>query len=384
MKKVFIILCVLTFQSKAIAYPVVGPIADWASINLDIIKRAIKIGKEAEIKILEAQVADFKTMAGIYSDEQQLAVESASEDVRASKDAANEMAARMKLSPERCIAAGGHGSTAADAESKIAADIALSSRRVFYNRNAGSRNAPTLHTVSTTIKKYCDNTSAVCLAMGVTHPKTHVTRPGLDLSNADQRASSLSSDDNTQTADEHDAALDFTNRVMGGGAPQALSPSQAATPDGIAYEMKRGDYQAQTDIARSVFIEKIERQRGNTNNYSFLKSLNSGTEVVAKSLEIGGQPFHGNKISSEELARVMATMRADSPSWGAGLGEFTNTHPLYQEMAFELATQLKMQYQQYMFLRQKNVMQAQSLLSRLDSTYLPELKKMRAVAAANR
>jgi hypothetical protein len=294
-----------------------------------------------------------------------------------------EVADKLTPTQEMCASAGGHGATSADAEAKKLAAITLADRQKYANGSRGmSATAQAARVVNKAVANYCDVTSPLCQAVGINKPKP-AQRPGNDLSAADQRASSLSADDNTHTADEHDAALAYVNRITGGAnIPQALSATQTNTPEGLAYEAQRRTYQAKTDIARSVFFEKIESQRGNVNNYSFLKSLNSATEVVTNSIDAGGQSYHGGKTSSEELARVMATMRADSPAWYKEIRGMNNNHLVYREMALSLAYKLKLQYQQYTFLRKKNIMDAQAVLDSQDSQ-LTSLRQSRAIAVAN-
>lgn len=365
--------------------PIIPPgsiINDWQGAALDSTKRALSMAWQNMKDQWDKQVADAAAMADIRSEEQISNAKQTAINTRDSLNAQYKVIEDAKASSERCASSAGHGEAAAEAEVKK--NVTLAHKNIHQFAGGGANKVQLMSQVANlNLDKYCDPTSALCRQAGKVTPKP-TNRPNSTLANADMMASSLSSDDNTQTDDEHDAGAAYVNRITGiDKLPQALNEAQVNTPQAVQYETARGVYMAKTDIARSVFIEKLERQRANANNYDLLQSLNSNTEVVKKSLENGSKSFHGNKLSADELSRVFATMRADSPTWYKAMDQMTSVVPVYKEWAFSMAYDLKLQYQTYMQLRKHNILTAQKLLEKLDATYLPGLTNARAIAVAN-
>lgn len=395
----------LLFQTQTV---LAQPVFDAAKNAADTAYYSAQAIYDAAILKLKADIADFQTMAGISAKNTIEESAQQSADIRATNKVQNETIANTQTMGETCgsrsISA---GSTAGQAQTAKAAAV-MSNFHVKRGNLMPSENNQITQAAAQQVGKYADPTDPVALAVNNGKPPTPKpmdvggTWEGKNL----QASSLLSGAGNDVVAtkgtrlsfsrDQMEAAIDFKNRIADGTAqPQALSPSQAVTPDGIAYETKRADYTARRSIALSVLDAEVEGKRPVAELYKTLDAIKTTpvqtqyiskvvtdalTQVTDKIVDANGK----KGISSDDFLRVDYTRRADSPEWGMMLGEMKSDVPLLKEIAAMNASSLKMQYMIYRQQQTGLLMQAQTVLEQIDASSLAKLKQMRAVAAANR
>jgi hypothetical protein len=375
-------------------------------------KDLIDAGIAAEKKLWDAQVADAQSMIDTNSKKAISESEQVSADTTRQLHSQNVLADKMTLSPEGCTSShGGYSSTAGQLEASKTAAI-KGAARIARSNLMPSGNAQVAAATNQHVADYCDlasdPTDPLCQAAAAADVKMNPSQLDVGGTRAgrNMQASSLTSGAGNEningerlsfSPDQMKAAQDYVNKIADGtDQPQALSPSQAKTAEGVRYEQQRGDYIARRSIAVGILDNEVSAKEPKSELYKKLKemaapSTTSGfvSKVVTDSLAQidsgkGIRDKAGSKgVSADDMTRIEFTRRADSPEYLKMVNDIVEDLPLLKDIAFMNASSLKIQYMMYLQQQKSLMMQAQMVLDRVDASSLAQLKQMRAVAAAN-